>query len=33
LKNFLLKTNEGLVIKKTEPDIEDCFMALMKNNN
>ena len=33
LKNYLLQTNEGLVIKKTEPDIEDCFMALMKNNN
>jgi ABC-type multidrug transport system ATPase subunit len=31
LKNYLQKTNEGLVIKKAEPDIEDCFMALMKN--
>ena len=31
LKNYLRKANENLVIKKTEPDIEDCFMALMKN--
>src|SRR4029078_1509285 len=31
LKNYLQKANEGLVIKKTEPDIEDCFMSLMKN--
>ena len=31
LKNYLQKTNEDLVIKKAEPDIEDCFMALMKN--
>jgi ABC-2 type transport system ATP-binding protein len=31
LKNYLGKTNQGLVIKKAEPDIEDCFMALMKN--
>jgi ABC-type multidrug transport system ATPase subunit len=30
-KNYLQKTNEGLVVKKAEPDIEDCFMALMKN--
>src|SRR6476646_4189890 len=31
LKNYLQKSNDGLVIKKAEPDIEDCFMALMKN--
>ena len=31
LKNYLQKANENLIIKKTEPDIEDCFMALMKN--
>jgi len=31
LKNYLQKANEGLVIKKTEPGIEDCFMSLMKN--
>lgn len=31
LKNYLQKTNQGLMIKRTEPDIEDCFMALMKN--
>lgn len=32
LKNYLQKThNDDLVIKKAEPDIEDCFMALMKN--
>jgi ABC-type multidrug transport system ATPase subunit len=29
LKNYLQKTNEDLVMKKAEPDIEDCFMALM----
>ena len=29
LKNYLEKTNKELQIKKTEPDIEDCFMALM----
>jgi len=31
LKSYLQKTNEDLAIKKAEPDIEDCFMALMKN--
>jgi ABC-type multidrug transport system ATPase subunit len=31
LKNYLQKSNDGLVIKEAEPDIEDCFMALMKN--
>ena len=31
LKNYLQKTNEALVIKRTGADIEDCFMALMKN--
>ena len=31
LKNYLQKANEGLVIKKAEPDIEDCFMSLMTN--
>jgi len=30
LKDYLQKTNEDLVIKEVEPDIEDCFMALMK---
>jgi ABC-type multidrug transport system ATPase subunit len=29
LKNYLQKTNEELIVKKAEPDIEDCFMALM----
>ena len=32
LKNYLEKTNKELQIKKTEPDIEDCFMALMKRD-
>ena len=31
LKNYLQKSNDGLVIKEAEPGIEDCFMALMKN--
>jgi ABC-type multidrug transport system ATPase subunit len=31
LRNYLLKNNKTLDLKKTEPDIEDCFMALMKN--
>ena len=31
LKNYLQKTNTELTIKRTTPDIEDCFMALMKN--
>jgi len=31
LKNYLQGTNKDLVIKKAAPDIEDCFMALMKN--
>jgi drug efflux transport system ATP-binding protein len=30
LKNFLRKSNKEIELKKTEPDIEDCFMALMK---
>lgn len=29
LKNHLQKTNNELILKRTEPDIEDCFMALM----
>jgi hypothetical protein len=29
LKNYLQRTNKELIIKRTEPDIEDCFMALM----
>lgn len=30
LKNYLLqRSNREIVLKKTEPDIEDCFMALM----
>jgi drug efflux transport system ATP-binding protein len=31
LKNYLQKTNHDLELKKAEPDIEDCFMSLMKN--
>jgi len=31
LKNYLLTDNKELDLKKAEPDIEDCFMALMKN--
>jgi ABC-type multidrug transport system ATPase subunit len=31
LKNYLQRTNKEVEIKRTEPDIEDCFMALMKN--
>jgi len=31
LKNYLQKRNKELIIKKTDPDIEDCFMALMKD--
>jgi ABC-type multidrug transport system ATPase subunit len=31
LRNYLQKTNKELIIKETEPDIEDCFMALMKS--
>jgi len=30
LKNYLQDKNEDLVLRKTEPDIEDCFMSLMK---
>jgi len=30
LKNYLRQSNKELELKKTEPDIEDCFMALMK---
>ena len=31
LKNYLQKTNQDLTVKRAEPDIEDCFMALMKS--
>jgi len=31
LKNYLQKDNAGLELKETKADIEDCFMALMKN--
>jgi len=32
LKNYLVQqSNDEIRLKKTEPDIEDCFMALMKN--
>lgn len=31
LKIYLQQNNQGLEIKKAKPDIEDCFMALMKN--
>ena len=31
LKNYLQKNNNDLIVKKAEPDIEDCFMELMKN--
>ncbi len=29
LKNYLREKNQNLVLKKTEPNIEDCFMSLM----
>jgi drug efflux transport system ATP-binding protein len=31
LKSYLQGTNEDLELKNAAPDIEDCFMALMKN--
>jgi drug efflux transport system ATP-binding protein len=31
LRDYLLTNNKTLDLKKAEPDIEDCFMALMKN--
>jgi ABC-2 type transport system ATP-binding protein len=31
LKTYLQKNNKELEVKKAEPGIEDCFMALMKN--
>jgi ABC-type multidrug transport system ATPase subunit len=31
LKNYLQRTNKQLEVKRTEADIEDCFMSLMKN--
>ena len=31
LKNYLQRTNEQLELKRTEANIEDCFMFLMKN--
>lgn len=31
LKNYLVTNNKNLELKKAEPDIEDCFMYLMKN--
>jgi drug efflux transport system ATP-binding protein len=31
LENFLRQDNDELKLEITEPDIEDCFMALMKN--
>jgi ABC-type multidrug transport system ATPase subunit len=31
LRNYLLTNNRELDLKKAMPDIEDCFMALMKN--
>lgn len=31
LRNYLLHGNEGLELIKVEPDIEDCFMDLMKS--
>jgi ABC-type multidrug transport system ATPase subunit len=31
LKNYLEKSNRQVELKKAQPDIEDCFMALMKN--
>ena len=31
LKNYLQQTNKELELEKTEADIEDCFMSLMKN--
>jgi len=31
LRNYLSKSNESLVLKRVEPDVEDCFMALMKD--
>jgi len=31
LQKYLQKGNEELQLKRTEPGIEDCFMALMKN--
>lgn len=30
LKNYLQRNNKELQLKRTEPDIEDCFMSLMK---
>jgi ABC-type multidrug transport system ATPase subunit len=31
LKNYLQKSNKEIELKRADPDIEDCFMALMKN--
>jgi ABC-type multidrug transport system ATPase subunit len=31
LKSYLEKSNQDLVLQKTTANIEDCFMALMKN--
>ncbi|HEY2721030.1 MAG TPA: ABC transporter ATP-binding protein [Chitinophagaceae bacterium] len=31
LKTYLQQSNKDVEMKRTEPDIEDCFMALMKN--
>jgi ABC-2 type transport system ATP-binding protein len=31
LKNYLQKSNQEIELKEADPDIEDCFMALMKN--
>jgi ABC-2 type transport system ATP-binding protein len=31
LKTYLIPHNKELELKRAEPDIEDCFMALMKN--
>jgi hypothetical protein len=31
LKKYLMPNNKELEVKRAEPDIEDCFMALMKN--
>jgi hypothetical protein len=31
LKNYLEKDNRDIVLQKTKANIEDCFMALMKN--
>ena len=31
LKNYLNQTGRQFELKEVQPDIEDCFIALMKN--